>query len=376
MTAKKIVQKIPQILQSVPLVNAAQTEDPTGWSDVLGQLDGADDVEVHVYAEPEKGNGGSAWAFSCSPDDYTWSDLLTRIKGDPDLGPGRYSLRAKRGTQFIGRKVVQIAGRPRSSGGLLPAAAPAGPPQPDILSAMREMQAQADKRFSDLLMVLLTKMPSGNGGGASIADVISAAKMLTEGRAAPTDPIIGIRQLLEVQALLKSAADGGPEPAGAGTMDAIVKALDVLGPVLAQNAKRPPDPPTLPSVAVPVPLPRPSSPPTGAAADAAPKPKPDRMRVLLHRMIRAAERDGDPGVYAQVAIDELGDEMISRLLAMPDPQSVLASADPRIEKHREWFAALLTELREAYADPEPGQAGGLTTPEHGSDLAGDDPATT
>lgn len=356
--------------QTVPLTNGLPSivDDPTGWNDVLGQLDGADDIEVHIYAEPDKGNGGSAWCFSCSPDDYTWSDLLTRIKNDPDLGPGRYSLRAKRGTQFVGRKVVQIAGRSRPA--VLAPAVAAAPVGGDPMAAFREFQMQQMTQMQNLLLGLVGKM--GNGGGASITDVITAAKMLTEGKRDPVDPIIGIKQLLEVQALLKAAADGSGESMGAGTMDAIVKALEVIGPVLTAGATAPAAPlQTLPSRPDPA-----SSVPTVVATEPAskPKPKPDPMRVLLSSLIRAAKRESEVGAYAQIVIDELGDEQVEKLLSMPAPLDLLARIEPRLADHRAWFEALLTELREAFASEPDDDAGGLTTVEGGSDPTNDDPA--
>ena len=361
---------------SVPL-----DDSPAAWSDLLGEMEAAADAELYIYREPEKGQGGAEFCFSCTPDDFPkFSDLLAHIKGDPDCGPGRYSLRLKRGTQWAGRKTVSIAGRRLAPGAIAPIA-PA-PSSTDTL--VREMQ-NSQTQFMQSLVLALVGRPQAESKGGGMMEVVEVAKLLTDGRKERT-PVSELRELLSLRELFKpnegeGSGDGGD---GDGWLGALVKSF---APAIATLATAPsqPAPPhaTAPRLAAlpnnPAPAVRPGAPPPQAAAPtAAGGGAPQAGNPLgpfISIMMRGALNDSDPASYAEVAIDLLG-EHAPMLIARPDLLELLCQIEPRAAGHREWFGELIEAARELLTpdDEETEPAGGLTGAETDTDGSGHAPA--
>lgn len=349
-------------------------EEPTTWSDLIDELDGEQETEILVYAEPERGQGGAAWCFSCTPDDYPrFSDLLTRIKADPEMGPGRYSLRMKRGNKFAGRKTITIAGRRRPPGELVPTApAPTSSPAPQ--------ESRHAEFLEKMVLALLNRAPTAAAAGPALSDIIPLVKLLTPEK---TDFFGELTKLLEVKKLIGGEGDA---PAGDGD-DWLAATVKTFGPAIAGALQQPATPAPAPGQLAPptdaaqlTPPPRPTIKPNPAPA---PNPQPKKpqtmnplamLKPLLSLLLKGARNGSTPDSYAELAIDQLGN-FAPTVLAVPDLQTRLEQIAPASREHREWFGELIEIARDMIAppesdDPDADGAGDLTSAQTAPDVPG------
>ena len=66
------------------------------------------------------------------------------------------------------------------------------------------------------------------------------------------------------------------------------------------------------------------------------------IRAAVAQLVRAAENNSNPISYAEVVLDQAGDDVAHQFLSAPDWFDTLAGLNPKVNEHREWF----TELRE------------------------------
>lgn len=353
-----------------------QIDDPAGWDDLLTEVEGADDAEIMVYAESSAPGGRSAWAFSCSPADHTFTTLLERIKNDPELGPGTYSLRVRRGTRFFGRRIVSIAGRGRATApppGAVAAAVPAAAPVIDIERAMLTMQLKAAEQMQTFMLSIVSKLSTPAQTGPTFAELVTLVKSL-QGERSERDPIKDVQRLLELRDQVQgppaivATDDEDPEAGGrkgATNADVFLKLADTFGPAIV-NVLKPGSAPAVPPAVAPGAAA--SSEPTGAAAGDAPSAE-QRLRSALNLLLVGAARGGYPQAYAEVALDELGDDLARLVLARPNALDQLAAMAPQVTQHREWFGHVLDHARQLISGPTGGDGltDSKTPPDAGSD---------
>lgn len=90
---------------------------------------------------------------------------------------------------------------------------------------------------------------------------------------------------------------------------------------------------------------------------------PQQMMLLIRRalaerlplLIRGAQAESDPGVYAQLVLDQLPELYLApmlRELAKPEWFTLLVQVDGRVVPYQAWFEALRNELLQATSPPE------------------------
>lgn len=335
--------------QSMPIDDAPPS--------ILDELAGVQDATIHVYAEPDKGQGGAAFVCRVQASDYVdLAELLEFIKAHPDGGPGHYSLRSRVAGQWRGSNRIRIAGTraPVPAVAAVHAAPAAPPPNDQFVSFLQTM-----------VITLLGKdrpAPSGPGFG----EVIEAAKLLAPPPAART-PISELRELLSLRDLLKSADAERDEGGG---RDWLTAAIETFGPPIAAAVTAPPAVPPHPIVPPPQAIAPPSSPPPPAAAPARPPQaapvQASQVTQLVGLLMVGARADGDPDSWASVALDLLGD-YAPLVVGRPDALDLIIASHPPAAPFREWFGLLLQTARDMLADD--GGDGDLTGTETPADGA-------
>lgn len=110
-----------------------------------------------------------------------------------------------------------------------------------------------------------------------------------------------------------------------------------------------------------------SAPPAPTAPAAPEESEPDmreKLRKRLQFLVRKAQQDCDPDVYAALLIDDLGElpALVQPLaidyLTRPDCFERLMQLEPAIGSHREWFTACIDEIRRQLSEPNASE--GLT----------------
>lgn len=104
-------------------------------------------------------------------------------------------------------------------------------------------------------------------------------------------------------------------------------------------------------------------------ADAdAPSPE-QRIRSAITLLLTGAARGGYPQAYAEVALDELGDDLARLVLARPNALDQLSAMAPQVAQHREWFEHVLEHARTLIGNTE--SPGELTSAKTGPDAGPD-----
>lgn len=331
-----------------PTASADAADEPldAAIARVLAELGGAADASINVYAI-RPGSRAGEFVDSFPADAFAGeASFLKRIRDE--FGPGEYRIQLRDGTKFLVNRLVRIApARERARA------------EPEGITALGAVLAEHAKRTEELLRQMLAARahesdqallnrfklmrevfaPAGARGGGGADAIAVFLQGLSLGRS------------LEPQS-------------GAGTSDVLLETVRTFGPELVRAvrlqgaAAKPPAKPGPGAIARAEP---------GAAAGG-PQVTP-QVKKLLATLIEAAARDADPELYAALVLDQVGLEDVRRLFAAGDPVALLASFDPRVAQHAEWFAELRAALEASLEDPDTadgtaaGPGGGDADPE-------------
>jgi hypothetical protein len=90
--------------------------------------------------------------------------------------------------------------------------------------------------------------------------------------------------------------------------------------------------------------------------------KTSMLRQGLHFLAQQAQAGSDPGLYAELVLDQAGDEEASGLLGNAQWFEILAGIEPSISPHRPWFEELKTAALELLTEPEKTSTSGEHAP--------------
>jgi hypothetical protein len=237
-----------------------------------------------------------------------------------------------------------------------PAAAPAAPVTSTLPPELGAMLA----RQTALLEAIATRSAAPSiFQGLNLPEVIGAVtsalaamrKLAEPAQPAPANPTAHVDLILKGIELARELRDD----AAAGSEDGILGAFRELlrSPLLARalDERAPPTPrKRLPAPARPAseaPQVSPNPPAAASALDAIP---PAKMRQYLSALVSYAERDSDPALYAELALDNVPEDVLRALVDRADALEGAIALEPAVGSHREWFAQLLTAVRAALVD--------------------------
>lgn len=347
--------------------------DPTGdelpnegaLSLLLADLQGAEQAKVTVYRVRRDAPPG--YLFATIPEQFSL-DELRDVHGGGDF---RVYVTGGPRNKMIRNTLIRVEPRATTA-----AAAPATPA--DESAALRELAALR----RELAERAPAPPPQPAQEGPTFASIatnlpqiitaLSGALVALRPPAPPAPPAAAPNEgklfdvLLRGIELGRELSSGGGDGDGGGILGLVREAF--RSPILAQAVAastqqrraapaRPPAPPQQP--AAPAALPpaaAPAQPPTPEGGD-------DVMQAILrselHKLVRKAAAGGDPGLYAELIVDNVPIETLHELLqAPPDPVTALAQVVPEVEQHREWFGQLVDGVRAILAQVAAAEAAG------------------
>lgn len=245
-----------------------------------------------------------------------------------------------------------------------------GDSQLALVREMYERSAQQQREFMTLMVETVRGRPAADPLELQ-RSVFTQARELMELRGE------GKKSGGDIDTLLKGIELGrrfNGSQEGAGISDVVVEFFRSMGPMLGATA--PEAPPVAP--AAPAALARPQALSSPSAPPAAPSSGPDRLLRLIAQytplLARAAAAGGDPGIYAQLVLDQLPEQAqagLGMVLARADWWSVLQPYVPQLERHLAWLSAVRSQILEALQPeptaPEGAEEGGMH--EEGTDSA-------
>jgi hypothetical protein len=251
-------------------------------------------------------------------------------------GAGTYWLYGRDGKQLRkkGRVIFGMtleerrlaSGRPASS----------APPAGDSASAMREMferSAARDREMMQLVVQALTARPTSPGMDTqTVIDTATKLAQLNKRDQGGTDTL---EQLLRFHKLIREiGGDGGGESSGLVELGReFLHAMGGRQPLPAPGATPAGDPQMQTAVLI-----------RGA------------LSAHLPTLIKGAQAQSDPGVYAQLVLDQVPPMFLPALLEhlnKPDWFAVLVKIDGRVVPLQDWFEALRNEIVQATSQEAP-----------------------
>jgi hypothetical protein len=314
---------------------------------VLSELGAIEGGKVQVWRVPPDG-GRNIYVATMTPEEAQGeSSLLESIR--QEYGGGDYRIHVRDANGFLANKRVRIAERKK-------------PVEHEGGSVVQAVTALFERQQSQFMATLQALTPQRTEAQSEEA-VLNRIKVMAEivrpasGSGGMKEAMEALRQGIELGKAMQPQSEQGAE-------HVISSALNAFAPVIADAAaargrqaiaqRQRPQAVTQAPAAVPVAH-------QAAASDAqvvateVPMPKGegvDDVRQLMDIAVRAAEHGGDPDLYAELILDQAGEDAARQLMGQPadDVIGMLALIDPRVLKHREWFGALHAAVAEQLAE--------------------------
>ncbi|HJX19119.1 MAG TPA: hypothetical protein VJ437_13130 [Acidiferrobacterales bacterium] len=321
---------------------------------VLGELDavGGGFVKVERVREGKR----AEFVGQLSPAEFSLSLLQERFGG------GEYAVTVfDSARRYVKRSTVAVA---------QPLRPPAAEAPPSAIEKLVEAMQASMKQQQDMLAALVTRSQAPAIAAADpqemrrgILQDLALMKQLVgggEGQQLGPDKILEV--LRTGMQIAKDAAAGGE----VDVMTVLGKAVDVLGEPFADLLRARAVLPAASSGQM-----DPRRLPVAGAAPAMVKPKQGgsmNMQQAVAFLVSKAAAGADPGLYADLVLDNVPEAMLRPVLA-GDVVATLSQIDPRVANHAQWFRDLGAMLSEALRPDDAGT--GSTTPAADGNAGGD-----
>lgn len=302
---------------------------------VISQLGSDDEAMVMIYRQGTKYEE-QIYIDECPPSEFR----LSMLQEEPyNGGTFRIHVRGQGKTGFLANRKIKV--QPKAI-----KAAPAGPDP--IVAALAQMQQQQQQFMKD--MAAMMQRPAVTQ--QSPMDLLMQMKMLKE----LTTPAVAPSPAMDQMAMMKqmfNMAKELSELSGNGGADEspILRglekfALPFLSTMQAQNAQQA-------QAMQPAPAAAPPAPPPAAPTTTEQAEEDENMMMLRYyigQLIAKAAGGSDPGIYADLILDNAPDELIEQYILPDDWQARLVKIEPNVAQHSAWFAQMRDLIITAWTD--------------------------
>lgn len=291
--------------------------------DIINDLnDETDDVELRVYRQSALGGKASmTFLDAFPPDKFTLSQLQVYLKDK--YGGGDYRIHVRAGGHVRANRLISIEAPKDDKRSNISEAG-------DILSSvLGEMRRQNER--------MLELMHSRNNDDDQEEKVLS--KMMkykalfgSETSHQSSGGLGQIKETLELFAMLGINLGGGAEKE-TGFMDILEKSLPVVLSGMSQQSRQLPQPQQTQYKQNPI------------------QPEDDIMlkeimiKNGLNQLLVAAQKNSDPGMYAQLVLDQFGEQRVLEFFSNPEQIDKIIKTNPKLAEHIEWFELLIEHLK-------------------------------
>lgn len=335
---------------------AEDDPDDVALANVVAELGSdAGDAVVNVYQIDEKKN--RAFVGSFAPADFSIGLIQSQF------GAGEYRVEVRQNKKWLKKSTVRIAApkNPPISAQAVPAAIETG----KIIESMQAGFQQMGQMFAQALGGLAANQPKPKSTMEMLQEMQLMKQIMGGNEPAPgPDPM----QLFEMATNIAEKIH--PRESEPGTGEIILNAIKEFGPVFAKAANSAPTPGTIPvpptaQMMSPVPV----AMPTPAAISGAPEtPHPtqeDEMnlakRFLINMLLGAAKAGADTEHYANLILDQIGDDAALQFVNAPGWWETLVREVPAAADHRAWVEQLRSDILELTRPDEPAMNTGNAT---------------
>lgn len=321
--------------------DAAKTE--SNLRALLAELSDSDRGEVRIYEQNGTGKMPLSYLFCYSPGDYTYGQLLEKLRLEE--GGGLYRIHVRDGERLLANRPISIGGPKRIKDRQSLSVVPDVVSQPSSLGMAAFERAL--ERQNAVLESMAAKMSGGGSGKKDTAEIVQLMVMMKElfGTPAPSthDPLQLMRTMLEMQSSLTP-------PENATSSDILLALINKAMPMLAQLGAQPAPAQGMGSkLLASVSAAAGDQQPAAISTTEAVTGKQHPMRAQLIQLVSMASKGFDPAPYAQMIVDNTPDEHLKALYEFAAAENAvarMAEIYSPVAKYPEWFAKLREEIIE------------------------------
>lgn len=290
--------------------------------------------------------------FECGIDDYTFSQLCTRIR--EDFGTGLYTVlgRNSKGAYKF-RKTVGILA-PQSTDNV-PAGADVGALIDKMSDAMERNAMRTEQMFKNLVGPqtggdAFTQM---TGMMAAMGNMMKGFGITPQPQALPKTLVEQLTEFKMIKELF--GGDGDGDSGDANIFSLLGKTVDAFGGPIATALAQASQSGALDESGIMAQPALPAPNPTLAEKTTNEEKANMAMRKNIHVLIQNAKAETDPVLFAGVLINatpESDQDKLWDFISDPDCIEKIIKLEPVAEQYREWFDALRDAVIEVMAEPE------------------------
>lgn len=370
MPTKKTITEIvegPEDEQEI-IVTADDLEEEaeeTALDGLLAEFQGADNVSVNVYRQGDGKN--MSFLFKTMPEDMTGGDIMERCRDK--FGSGDYRLHVRQGRRIVSNRPFSVEA-PKE-----PIVEVQQNSNADIIALIQAQNAQMSQLFMGTMQAMAEAFKGSQSQQQPVNpiemqnSVLQGVAMMQKLAGGDKKEPGGVEMLIKGIELAKEIA---PKTGETNTLDILSKGLDMF-PMLAkageankimmQGHQNPPvgmpghepvhalkGPPT--SASNPTPEQTPISP------DEEQQRKESEMfmrqaKANLQYLCKLAQQNKDPELYAEVVLDQMGEEKVLEFIGKPDALDTLGQIEPGVLIYKGWFISLRSAILQLTSDQEP-----------------------
>lgn len=332
---------------------------------MISEFSGAADTVVNVYRQ---GDGKSlSFLFRTNPGEMTGGEIMERTRDG--YGTGDYRVHIRKGPRLVANKPFSVESKleaetPPMNQGMDMAA---------IMAMMQENNNRTMQMFSESMKAI-----AGNQSNQPVFDpvqmqasnmqTIAALKALSDPK--PDNAKGSIDMFIQGITLAK---DLQPKDGETNSTDLLLKGLEMFGGPIAEatkagmlRAQNPGmNPPGLANQNLPPPNPMQPPAPTGdpqVDADAQKEYEMGLQKMMLQQqlqfLLRQASANKDPELYAELLLDQAGEEKVLAFVGQENAIDQLIALNGEVATYRGWFEHLRGAILELTAPADAGENDG------------------
>jgi hypothetical protein len=330
---------------------------------MISEFSGAADTVVNVYRQ---GEGKSlSFLFRTNPGEMTGGEIMERTRDN--YGTGNYRVHIRKGPRLVANKPFSVEAKKEAD----PATVQS--PGMDITAIMAMMQ-ENNNRTMQMFSETMKAIAGGQSNQpvfdpvqmqASNMQTIAALKALSDPK--PDNAKSSIDMFIQGITLAK---DLQPKEGETNSSDLLLKGLELFGGPIAEATKAgmlraQNTDATKPGFAgehLPPPNPMAPPQPTGdpqVDADAQKEYEMGLQKMMLNQqlsfLLRQAANNKDPELYAELLLDQAGEEKVLAFVGQENAVDQLVALNGEVQNYRGWFEHLRDAILELTAPDAAGE---------------------
>ncbi len=335
--SKKIIENtvLDNDLDSMPLIDQPlEAESPL--SEFISKMQ-PHDGKVMIYRLSAGNNRNMAFVFSFSAGAYSYEDMLETLRDEYGGGDFCIKIHAGEGNRLRMQERVSVEAPKIKKTEIVQQ----NSGNNSMIDMMREQMASQQTMLNNLLLGIAQRPQAPAAAGLGLVEMLTILEKMTPKQVDPMQQLVLMRELVDFG---KEVSGNAPEDTGfMSAFKALAPALTAIAsnqPPQAQPAGRPGN--QLPQA-------QPASRPGNQPPQNAHQAEQNESLVLLKMLVRAAKIGTDPEIYAEVVIDQLGEENCTAIINNPDLLKGMLLQIPDGENYSEWFTQLIQGISDLLA---------------------------